>query len=498
MTFGKTKIFQIENKGDYLLNLGIKIILPSISPPENGKFAWVKKIGFAIINKVELLINEKNITFFTSDLLNIYSQMYDSHSQKNVDKLTGNTDDLISFDSKKKPQKVLYVPLNFWFSKDSEAKIPLLAKSKIQLKITLEDINNLVITNSAVSQSFLNNIQLVDFSIVDNIMLTKKPYENEQVIEKILCKEPETISESSESIFIENNLFVKEMFWVLKNSNWRRKYFLGYTHKDDWKNELTEIAKRLLQRSIYLTSESSTLFDGQWTNIYQQNISVVNQSTKNLFVNYSSFILPGDINLMNKIKCSIFVSSENIISITNFSHSLSIKDVSYSIDRCVDTRIPEDILTPDLGDILCNFPFNYGCYVDGSKPPIVSVEMTIDGIPRIDKMEAEYFNYYVPTQKYETKFDKGIYAYLFSNYSNKYSNNSTSSLENKIERKPSNMCSFLNTFGADKILFNIEVSENSEEGTIYENSRLHIFMTCFERMKIEDGIHKFTVLKDKK
>ena len=81
--FGKKTSCIILKNGDLIRKMQLVITLPSIPlfKDENGaldvinKFAWVRKIGFALIKKIEIIINEELIDCQYGDWLNIWNEL---------------------------------------------------------------------------------------------------------------------------------------------------------------------------------------------------------------------------------------------------------------------------------------------------------------------------------------------------------------------------------------------------------------------------------------
>ena len=83
----------------------------------DGNFAWINKLGHALIEEVELLIGGNRIDKQYSEWLNIWYELARNVSQdKGYDKMIGNNSDMteLSTDSK---STTLYIPLKFYFNK---------------------------------------------------------------------------------------------------------------------------------------------------------------------------------------------------------------------------------------------------------------------------------------------------------------------------------------------------------------------------------------------
>ena len=74
--FGKSITATITKNGDLMGNMYVVIKLPSFSQVDNyTKFAWVRRIGFAIIKHVEIQLNGMLIDRHYSEWLNLWSEL---------------------------------------------------------------------------------------------------------------------------------------------------------------------------------------------------------------------------------------------------------------------------------------------------------------------------------------------------------------------------------------------------------------------------------------
>ena len=149
--FGRHVTVNISKNADLLNRIYIYINLPdiirsnSVMLPSNVKtFAWVKKIGLALIKYVDLEIGGILIERNFNDWLNIWYELttpigkYDAYN-----KMIGNVDILTSFTNGKQSY-ALTIPLNFWFCQDSGLALPLVAMihNDIKLQIEFNDFEN--------------------------------------------------------------------------------------------------------------------------------------------------------------------------------------------------------------------------------------------------------------------------------------------------------------------------------------------------------------------
>jgi hypothetical protein len=163
--FGRRVTVNISKNSDLLGQIYIYVTLPDIItstsinlPPNIKKFAWVKKIGLALISYVDLEIGGILIERNFGDWLNIWYELNLEYGKKNAfNKMIGNIDVLTTFTNGKKSYG-LNIPLNYWFCQDSGLALPLVAMihNDIKLHVQFNDFENTYI------ESPTNYIQVVE------------------------------------------------------------------------------------------------------------------------------------------------------------------------------------------------------------------------------------------------------------------------------------------------------------------------------------------------
>lgn len=138
----------LENNKDfyYLLNSVFHEIYLNGFKKESYNYAWIKNIGYSIIDYVDLYIGDLKIT-------RDYGQMMfiDNHITKTkeeielLDTLTGNIESLTTFNNKGKDEYTILLPLNFWFCQNYSLSLPLsnLNYEDVILKFKFREYKNL-------------------------------------------------------------------------------------------------------------------------------------------------------------------------------------------------------------------------------------------------------------------------------------------------------------------------------------------------------------------
>jgi hypothetical protein len=171
--FGKRISCVLSRSGDLIGKMHLVAVLPSIPQfrDENNnidvisKFAWVRRIGYALIKTIEVEIGNELIDRQYGDWLNIWHELTISHN-KNLDKLLGEVKELIDFSNGKKSYK-LYIPLRFWFNRFPGLALPIVSLQHNHITINLE-LNDLSKCFIVVPTHYIN---------IDNDFVNFKPFE---------------------------------------------------------------------------------------------------------------------------------------------------------------------------------------------------------------------------------------------------------------------------------------------------------------------------------
>lgn len=151
--FGKRSTCVISNEGDLINRMTLKITLPDIAFSNNDnnliKFAWVRKIGYALIKSIEIEINGKVIDRHYGEWLYIWNELTNKNiNDQGMKKLIGDVDELTTFTSTK-DKYILYIPLQFWFCRSTGVSLPVVALQLSTIKVNLElyDLDKCYIIN---------------------------------------------------------------------------------------------------------------------------------------------------------------------------------------------------------------------------------------------------------------------------------------------------------------------------------------------------------------
>jgi hypothetical protein len=104
-----------------------------------AKFAWIQKVGLAIIDRIDVNIGGQRIDRHYSDWINIWHELTGTNFQKNLyNTLIGNVSELTTFDRNARPAYTITIPLTFWFCKKLGLAFPLIALQNDIFSITVK------------------------------------------------------------------------------------------------------------------------------------------------------------------------------------------------------------------------------------------------------------------------------------------------------------------------------------------------------------------------
>ncbi|ATZ80554.1 capsid protein [Bodo saltans virus] len=98
------------------------------SQSQYAKFAWNEKLGYSIIDYVEIQIGGEVIDKHYGDFMDIWTELT-MQKEQNVlyNKMLGNVIEMTTYDRNAKPSYNLLIPFNFWFCKKNGLAFPLIA-----------------------------------------------------------------------------------------------------------------------------------------------------------------------------------------------------------------------------------------------------------------------------------------------------------------------------------------------------------------------------------
>lgn len=423
INFGQSGQLKIEKIGDLITNMYLLITLDKVILDNNKfakftKFAWIRKLGHAIIKSISIIIGGIKIDKQYGIWLDIWHEL---SRQKNHDigyaKMIGDVPELTDFNDNIKPEYLMYIPLQFWFNRFIGLALPIIAIQyhDVYINLELENVNNLII----VSDNFdaYNQLNILDVSMLITYvyldMEERKRFAqsmHEYLIDYVQFTGVDYIKNDISKIKLAFNNPTKELIWVKKHK-YGKKY-LYYSNDDVW--DMSIPTKKLLYDSMILTNNDLKnnweCFKPNKNKIMSANgnITIYNNSSKILWLNTNSLkYKDSDISITGNIIATIKINANDKIYITSIDNTLTIYDISAPLELLEDTRVVKDY-------VCINDPLNYGKYIDKSENPLIGALIEYNGLNRIEQRDGNFFGLVQPYIHHSATPKDGINLYSFA------------------------------------------------------------------------------------
>jgi hypothetical protein len=129
-------------------NSKLDILLRNIISQNPVSYCWVPELGYRILEDLTFNLDQLLIDEYDSNLLSLIKKIHIPYDQYvGLDKLIGNTPELTTYNQYNKGNVNLYIPLNFYFCKESTLSMPMinLLYTKGIIKFKIRNLNELLI-----------------------------------------------------------------------------------------------------------------------------------------------------------------------------------------------------------------------------------------------------------------------------------------------------------------------------------------------------------------
>ena len=341
------------------------------------QFAWVEKIGLALINFVEIEIGGIIVDRHYGDWLNIWNEMTTSMGHtKSYNKMIGNINELTVF-SQTKQSYILYIPFSFWFCQDTGLALPLISLSHNDIKIHV-DFNDIDLCYKLSPSYFI--------TINENFCLYKYKEKFSQINQN-----SKTIGEFIYFNPITQQIYynpIKGKFTIPSTSNDPKYKLIG---EDTLYETNIKINSVIVKDDDYFKFNKPSLINAY----ILVNYIYLDNFERYQFLNTShEYLVP-----------LVQTLPEQIIYSTNSTFKLSLVNP-------VKLIVWKAILLSNKNQ---NNLFNYTTYPHTTEPEYI-INKNLIVINSINRMELNSIPYYTHVQKYQYNFISnqiGIYYYSF-------------------------------------------------------------------------------------
>ena len=252
--YGSEHICVIPYDGDLLSDIYLYIELSELVSSNNNEnwAGYINGLGYSIIESAEIQIGGLTIDTLDTNWLDIYNELFDQRSDTLIGKF--NTD--ITLQENNTAQK-LYIPLPFWFSKNSGSSLPIIAlrNHEIKIKIKFRNLNEIIksdiSTFSSTTPTITANILANYIHLDTNEQKYFTSNSHEYLIDQLqtLSDTNITSSTNTKKIPLDFSHPIKSFYWVIVNdinnsqnmktgNNW-----LSYTSSDSLYGDTFNTAK---------------------------------------------------------------------------------------------------------------------------------------------------------------------------------------------------------------------------------------------------------------
>lgn len=237
--FGKRVQSVVSRNGDLIHRTYLQVDLPAVTVPSGTAFRWLNWVGHSLISAVEVEIGGQRIDRHYSTFLHVWNELTQTAGHQlgyanmvgNIPQLTTPLENKTGGVAKTMPGQTLYIPLQFWFSRNAGLALPLIALQYHEVRINVEfgNVTDLYwaanwdptssqyTTNlSAVSVPSLGYASLwIDYIYLDTDERRRfAQTSHEYLIEQLQYTGPE--NSSQRNIKLNYNHPTKELIWVVQ------------------------------------------------------------------------------------------------------------------------------------------------------------------------------------------------------------------------------------------------------------------------------------------
>lgn len=425
-SFGGHSSLTISRSADLVTKTYIRVVLSGATASGNGqKWAWVKNLGHALLQSVELTIGGQRIDLHTSDWYQMWHSLTKSPAQENgYNKLTGNTPALTTL-SASHEETVLYIPLQFFFCRHIGQSLPLIALQyhDVKLEVKFETLNNLLITTGFAAGTDVGDalgLKILDATVECGMVYldTDERRRFSQGCHEMLVEQVQfsgannAVTGPGKMTQITINHPVKELIWgvhtgCMANPSGAYKY-LWYHPSDLDAMRLIATKRFVLALALYngndivLSGIDDPATDTDTNSIKPQAGLSANAKLYAMF---------------QRIKASGVSTVASVDNVAILGDLLTLEEISTPVSVLFAGITRPTSSTSEgssLYDVVVRMPHNFGIYLDGSVNPLKVAKLSLNGQDRIKEQDAAFFNYLQPYEHHTHTPDDGINVYSFA------------------------------------------------------------------------------------
>jgi hypothetical protein len=489
--FNRKVTCQINRNGDLITKMYLRVVLPSfVMNQTNGPkhWAWVSRVGHALINSIELQIGGTRIDKQYGNWLNIWYELARNWAHdRGYAIMIGDTTELTTL-AESHNQATLYVPLKFFNNRNDGLAIPLIALQyhEVMFNFEFNTLMNCVNYTSGVSASDFSGLTMQASLFVDYVYLDteeRKRFaqaQHEYLIEQVQFTGAESVNSLNQKFRLNFNHPCKALYWTLQLGRYNASYaFLAYDAKNIENTRLVATKRAVLALAKYtngvldLSSDASGNISGQLQAYTGAPSGVsaffgrVNPIAITSQPDLDNITILGDLLTLEEISSPV----SNLMLYTSPAHSSS-ATVAFSRPNTVPSGSDGSVSL----DVVINQADNYGIYLNKTGNPVNQVLLQLNGHDRFSQRDGNYFNYVQPYQHHSNTPTDGLNMYSFA--------------LNPEEHQPSGTCNMSRIDNATLNLTFGRYSGDSEFKNLYlaDDSDISIYATNYNVLRIMSGM----------
>jgi len=468
----------------------LRVVLSGFDTKDSGKrWAWVSRVGHALIDNVELEIGGTRIDKQYGNWLNVWYELARNWAHdRGYDIMIGNTAELTTL-SQKHDEAILYIPLKFFNNRNDGLAIPLIALQYHEVKLNFEfsQLEQCINRTQNVTLSELTDLRFSSSSLfVDYVYLDteeRKRFaqaQHEYLIEQVQFTGAESVNSLQQKFRLNFNHPCKALYWTLQLGRYSSgKQFLAYDAKNIDNTRLIATKRAILALASYKSGSNGKL------------LSLVANASSDI----AGVLTPADQSFkkfFDRINAIAITNEPDMDNITILGDLLTLEEISSPVSslRLYNTSAqdPSDTTLFSNGtratngdgavskDVVLRQRDNYGVYLNKSGNPVARVLLQLNGHDRFSERDGNYFNYVQPYQHHSNTPADGCNMYSFA--------------LNPEEHQPSGTCNMSRIDNATlNLTFGGSAYGSDFKGTyLAEDSNISIYATNYNVLRIMSGM----------
>ena len=510
----------IQRSADLMSKSYHRASTPDLIPSNagfNGKVAWVRRLGHALIKSAEVVIGGSTIDKHFGVWLDIWYELTHSTGlERGYNALIGDVPELTTLVPASQGISGgvnVYTPFQFWFCRNYGLSLPLIALQyhDVRINIEYESIGNLVVYTAGDGNDHAPRFNNISFGssgiLIDYIYLDSEERRrfaqvgHEYLIEQLQVSETNLQNNSESQHFTLNfNHPCKELIWAHRLGCFNGangSTFLAYTNDDKWEDAIQAAAESLARSMIITNSDetpsgatTTTVSGSNDTDIIFNSTCAVRGATLRFVVVdgpgenntpqvtiITNALMCGSVNLASKlgtVSYDLHYSGTSLTSVdvSVSGHSLTLDDLSIPLQSMGDHRVNAGKVN-DVAIVQLN---NYGLRLDGKGNCVTEGLLSLNGHDRFDKQTGAYFNYLQPDAHHSRTPADGINVYSFGLHPEQH--------------QPTGTCN-MSRIDSAKLVYKVRdilAASRSASFDIYTGTVVYIFVVNYNILRLMAGM----------